>query len=103
MARGRVIADGSPTEIKATVGGRTIWATLPDVDLSDLNDLPGVAVADRHGTSIILHCTNSDAAVRAMLAAHPNVHDIETHGAALEEAFLELTADDVDSPLELSR
>jgi ABC-2 type transport system ATP-binding protein len=103
MARGRVIADGSPTEIKATVGGRTIRATLPDVDLSDLNDLPGVAVADRHGTSIILHCTNSDAAVRAMLAAHPNVHDIEIHGAALEEAFLELTADDVDSPLELSR
>ena len=29
MARGRVVADGSPTEIKARVGSRTIRATLP--------------------------------------------------------------------------
>ncbi len=101
MARGRVIANGSPTEIKARVGSRTIRATLPDVDLGALNDLPGVVAADRHGASVILHCTNSDATVRAMLAAHPDVHDIEIRGAALEDAFLELTADDFDSPLEV--
>ena len=29
MARGKVVADGTPTEIKANVGARTIRATLP--------------------------------------------------------------------------
>ena len=33
MAHGRVVADGPATEIKATVGLRTIRATLPGADL----------------------------------------------------------------------
>ena len=33
MARGRVVADGPATEIKAKVGSRTIRATLPGADL----------------------------------------------------------------------
>ncbi len=33
MARGRVVADGPPTEIKARVGSRTIRATLPGVEV----------------------------------------------------------------------
>jgi ABC-2 type transport system ATP-binding protein len=99
MARGRVVADGSPTEIKARVGGRIIRATLPDVDRRALDDLPGVALAERHGNSVTLHCTDADAAVRALLALYPEAHDIEIRGAALEEAFLELTADNVDTPV----
>ena len=99
MARGRVVADGSPTDIKARVGGRIIRAILPDVDLLALKDLPGVAVADRHGDSVTLHCTDGDIAVRALLGLYPDAHDIEIRGAALEEAFLELTADDVDTPV----
>ena len=42
MAHGRVVADGPPTEIKAMVGTRTIRATLPGVDLDELERLPGV-------------------------------------------------------------
>ena len=34
MARGRIVADGPATEIKATVGLRTIRATLPGADLA---------------------------------------------------------------------
>jgi ABC-2 type transport system ATP-binding protein len=104
MSRGRVVADGPPTEIKARVGGRIIRATLADVDLRALNALPGVAAADRHGHSVTLHCTDADAAVRALLDSYPDAHDIEIRGAALEEAFLELTADGVGTPvLEMSR
>ncbi len=36
MARGRIVADGPATEIKARVGRRTIRATLPGADLSVL-------------------------------------------------------------------
>ncbi|MGB8197847.1 MAG: ABC transporter ATP-binding protein, partial [Acidimicrobiales bacterium] len=36
MSHGRIVADGAPTEIKATVGGRIIRATLPGVELTSL-------------------------------------------------------------------
>ncbi|MDX6732235.1 MAG: type transport system ATP-binding protein [Baekduia sp.] len=94
MARGRVVADGPPTEIKARVGSRTIRATLPHADVEALRGLPGVAGAERRGASITLTCTDSDVAIRALLAAHPAASDIEITGAALEEAFLQLTGDD---------
>ena len=42
MARGRVVADGPTTEIKAMVGSRRIRATLPEVGVDVLEQLPGV-------------------------------------------------------------
>lgn len=97
MARGRIIADGPSTEIKAKVGGRTIRATLPDVDLSALEALPGVTTVERHGEAVVLTCGDSDAALRALLAAYPPARDVEVRGAGLEEAFLMLVGDEEDS------
>ena len=94
MSRGRIVADGAPTEIKATVGGRIIRATLPDVELLALHALPGVTMVDRKGDAITLNCSNSDATLRELLRTYPSVRDIEVRGAGLEEAFLELTVDD---------
>jgi ABC-2 type transport system ATP-binding protein len=91
MARGRIVADGPTTEIKAMVGGRRIRATLPQADLEALERLPGVLAAERRGEAIVLRCSDSDQAIRALLAAHAEVRDIEITGAGLEEAFLELT------------
>ena len=98
MARGSVVADGAPTEIKAMVGSRTIKATLPAVGLERLAGLPGVSHADRRGEAIVLNCFDSDAAVRALLAEYPQARDLEISGAGLEQAFLQLTGggDDVE-------
>jgi ABC-2 type transport system ATP-binding protein len=93
MAQGRIVADGPTTEIKARVGGRTIRATLPDVDPARLAALPGVASADRHGDAVILSCTDSDQSIRALLENHPLAADIEITGGSLEDAFLELTGE----------
>jgi ABC-2 type transport system ATP-binding protein len=93
MANGVIVADGSTTEIKARVGRRTIRATLPDVAVTELATLPGVVQAERHGDTVELICTDSDAAIRALLALRPDVRDIEIRGAALEDAFVELTAE----------
>jgi ABC-2 type transport system ATP-binding protein len=104
MARGRVVADGPPTEIKARVGSRTIRATLPDADVEELRVLPGVATAERRGDGVELRCSDSDAAIRALLAREPQAADIEISGAGLEEAFLQLTGDDApadDDPTEV--
>jgi ABC-2 type transport system ATP-binding protein len=94
MARGKVVADGPSTEIKATVGLRTIRATLPDADLAELAKLPGVTNVDQHGEAVVLNCSDSDAAIRALLVAYPQARDIEVTGAGLEAAFLQLTGDD---------
>lgn len=92
MAHGQVVADGPTTEIKARVGARTIRATLPDAPEAALLALPGVASADRRGAAVTLRCTDSDAAIRALLTRFPEARDLEISGAGLEEAFLELTA-----------
>lgn len=93
MAHGRVVADGPATEIKATVGTRTIRATLPDTDPVTLGALPGVTNVETRGDAVILNCSDSDAALRALLPAVPAARDIEARGAGLEEAFLQLTGD----------
>ena len=96
MARGVVVADGPATEIKATVGLRTIRATLPGADVAQLAALPGVTNVDTRGESVRLNCSDADTALRAFLPAFPAAHDIEVSGAALEDAFLQLTADTAD-------
>ena len=94
MARGRIVADGPTTEIKARVGARTIRATLAGADRDALARLPGVTRAEVHGDTVILTCWDSDAAIRALLALNGEARDIEIRGAGLEEAFVELTSDD---------
>ncbi|MGI8752502.1 MAG: ABC transporter ATP-binding protein [Acidimicrobiales bacterium] len=93
MAHGRIVADGSTAEIKAAVGGRTIRAVVPGARETDLEALPGVAEVQMRTDAVALRCTDSDRALRALLAEHPDAHDIEIVSAGLEDAFLALTDD----------
>jgi ABC-2 type transport system ATP-binding protein len=92
MAAGKVVADGPATAIKAVVGGRTVRATLPGACELALRGLPGVSAVELHGDAVRLTCTDSDAALRALLAAEPTARDIEVGGADLEDAFVALTS-----------
>jgi ABC-2 type transport system ATP-binding protein len=103
MANGSVVADGPTTEIKAMVGSRTIRATLPHVDAAELTSLPGVSAAERRGEAVTLRCSDSDAAIRALLARFPAAHDVEIRGAGLEEAFLQLTGGENGGAIEPDR
>ncbi len=91
LARGKIVADGPATEIKAKVRGRTIRATLPGADRAQLGGLPGVTSAERRGETVTLNCASSDDALRALLSRYPEARDIEVRGAGLEEAFFALT------------
>jgi len=99
MSRGRIVADGPTTEIKALVGLRTVRATLPGASEPELAALPGVKNVDLRGEAITLNCLDSDAAVRAFLERYPAARDIEVAGAGLEEAFLQLTGEPGDDYL----
>ncbi|MCU1587947.1 MAG: putative transporter ATP-binding protein [Frankiales bacterium] len=101
MARGRVVADGPTAEVKAAVGGRVIRASWPAPGAQAdrrLRALPGVTSVELRGDVVTLHCADSDAALRGLLALSPKIRNVEVSGAALEEAFLTLTSDDVAAP-----
>ena len=93
MAHGKVVAAAPTTELKGLVGTRTIRATLPDADADALAGLEGVAQVERRGDVVVLSCSDSDRAIRALLERFPEARDIEIAGAGLEEAFVLLTSD----------
>jgi ABC-2 type transport system ATP-binding protein len=92
MRAGRVVADGTASQIKSVASGRTIRATLPDADLAALAALPGVDEVESRGDTVLMQCNDSDAALRALLAAAP-ARDIEVVARGLEDAFIALTVD----------
>jgi ABC-2 type transport system ATP-binding protein len=96
LAHGRIVADGPTTEIKGRVGTRTIRATLPEVATDELAAIAGVNSAERHGDAVILVCSDSDRAIRELLARYPEARDIEITGAGLEDAFMRLTGEPDD-------
>jgi ABC-2 type transport system ATP-binding protein len=100
MAGGGIVADGPPTQIKAMVGSRRIRATLPGADRDALARLPGVTGVDMRGDSIVLVCSDSDAALRALVEHSPEARDFEVTGAGLEEAFVQLTTNEVPQAVE---
>jgi ABC-2 type transport system ATP-binding protein len=91
MRSGRIVADGSVAQVRATVSGRTLRAVVPHA--TDL-ELPGVRSVERRGDQIMLTCTDSDAAVRALISRYPAARDIEITALGLEDAFLALTGED---------
>ncbi len=92
IADGVLVADGTGAQIKASVAGRTISAVVPGAGADELLHLTGVLGAERQATRVLLHCSDSDTALRALLAEHPEAHDIEIAAGNLEDAFLQLTA-----------
>jgi ABC-2 type transport system ATP-binding protein len=92
LGAGRVIADGTPNEIKSTISVRVVRFTAPCGDAAPFAGLPGVRSVSVHGRRVELRTADSDATLRALLARWPVAHDIEVSGAALEDAFLALVA-----------
>jgi ABC-2 type transport system ATP-binding protein len=93
ISQGRIVADGSGSEIKALASGRTVRATLPDADTAALSALDGVDSVEVRGDSVIVHAKDSDAVARHLLTRTP-ARDVEITAKGIEEAFLSLTGHD---------
>ncbi len=93
IAKGKVVADGTPAQIRATGTGRTVRATWPGVTQSEVASIPGVQSADLRGDTVYLHCADSDSVARHLLE-RTTAHDLEITARGLEEAFVALTASD---------
>ncbi len=93
MTGGRIVADGSAATIKAAAADRVIRCTLPGTALGDVLEVPEVSAAEAHGESVLIHSTDADATLHALLRAYPQARDIEVTAASISDAFLALTAD----------
>ncbi len=81
--RGRLLAEGSPAEIKRRVGLRRLRFRAPA-----LPELPGVARAERDGDLHTLWSNDADAVVRRLVESGVAFHELEVLPVSLEEAFL---------------
>jgi len=90
ISRGRIVADGSGSEIKALASGRIVRATLPEAEQHRLDTLPGVESLEIRGDTVYVHARDTDAVARHLLTATP-AKDLEITAKGLEEAFLSLT------------
>jgi ABC-2 type transport system ATP-binding protein len=98
MSDGQIIADGTPSEVKSVVSGRTLSFRLPSTGsdaagsgTNDLEGLVGVTHLERKGSRILLQTEDSDATLRALLANYPGVADIEIVSRNMDDAFIALT------------
>ena len=91
LGDGKVIADGTGSEIKSVVGGRQIAFTGP---ARDWTALPGVLAAAAQGSRTTLTCSDADATLRALFTGEhaTEIRDVEVSAPSLEEAFLTLVS-----------
>jgi ABC-2 type transport system ATP-binding protein len=95
ISQGRIVADGSGSEIRALAAGRSVRATLPHPDtdrIGALRSIPGAGV-DRievRGETVLVHAKDSDAVARYLLT-ETDARDLEITSKGLEDAFLSLT------------
>lgn len=83
MSAGRVVADGTPAQVKGRALGRRIRAVLPDPGLDDhLRAHPATRTFERHGDTVVL--------ARDLIMTTAAT-DIEITSNALEDAFVTLT------------
>ncbi len=97
LHRGRVIATGTPADIKARTAGRLVRA-ITRISPEAARALPGVVSVRERGRHLELLTSRSEDAVREMLSRDASLTDLTVTGAGLEEAFLSLTGGGESSP-----
>jgi ABC-2 type transport system ATP-binding protein len=90
VAGGRIVADGTGSEIKALASGRTVRATITDPDTARLHTIGGVDSVEVRGEQVYVHAKDSDAVARYLLT-ETDARDLEITAHGLEDAFVSLT------------
>ena len=92
MQDGRIVADGTVTDVQELAAGREVSATIPTEHREQVALLPGVIEVAWRQDRVTLLSGRSDETLRALLVKVPHAKSIEVAGLSLERAFLTLTA-----------
>jgi ABC-2 type transport system ATP-binding protein len=94
ISNGRLLADGTPQEIKAKAGMKALSLRLDQIDEPFLRSLPAVVDLDVRHDLVRLESQDSDRTLYALLDAGYRPREISITGLDLERAFLAITAQD---------
>jgi ABC-2 type transport system ATP-binding protein len=90
--KGEVIAEGTPSEIKASTAGKKIRC-ISRLDIATVRMLPGVAEVRYDREALEIQTADPEIVLREMLGRDSSLSGLEVTSAGLEEAFLALTHD----------
>ena len=96
LRHGKVVADGTSSQIKAKAAGRTVRATLPGASEASLTSVPGAQTVEVRGDTVLVHSSDSDATARYLLT-QTAAKDLEITARGIEDAFIALTGDNAGS------
>ena len=90
IAHGHVIADGTVHDIQACYGDPRVTFTRTDDTAAGFDRLPGVRQSEIQDELVILHTTNADETVRALVTSGIPWKELEVKTSDLEDTFLTL-------------
>jgi len=90
--KGKLLCEGTPAEIKHRVSGRKIRC-ITRLDPDFLRGLASVTEVQQDREAVVILAEQPEKVVREMLVRDESLHGLEVSAAALEDAFLALTAD----------
>lgn len=93
--KGRHIAEGTPSEIKARTAGRLVRC-VTHVQPNEVTDIPGVVESKARGRHLEALTTRPEDLVRELLGRDAELTDLTVVAAGLEDAFLALTREDAE-------
>jgi ABC-2 type transport system ATP-binding protein len=100
---GRIVAEGSPDDLKRAVGADIIIARV-DGDAASVRSvieaLDGVQTVEVHGDELVIAADNGSAAISPVAVAlndcHARVRDLTLRTPTLDDVFLELTGSHIE-------
>jgi ABC-2 type transport system ATP-binding protein len=102
---GRLVAEGTPTELKRQVGADLIIVTIDGdaaAGVPAVRQVPGVLEADVHGHELVVSTENGAAAVGdvvvALRGADVTIRELAMRSPTLDDVFLELTGNRIAMP-----
>ena len=90
--QGEIIAQGTPSEIKAKTAGKRIRC-ITSLSVNALRQIPGVTDVKEDREAVELQALAAEPIVRELLARDAELSGLEVSSAGLEEAFIALTQD----------
>jgi ABC-2 type transport system ATP-binding protein len=88
--QGEIIAEGTPSEIKAKTAGKRIRC-VTSLSINALREIAGVTEVKEDRDAVELRAVEAEPIVRELLARDAQLSGLEVTSAGLEEAFLALT------------
>lgn len=90
IGKGKILAEGTPTEIKHRVTGRRIRC-VTSLDVDFVREMAHVMSAERDRDAMVIIAGETERVVQQLMREDPTLRGLEISAPGLEDAFLALT------------